>query len=72
MHAATPREGFFGLFKRGVMGSFHHISEKHMNRYLNEFSFRWDLRKVSDGERTVETIKAGEGKRFMYRVPIEK
>jgi transposase-like protein len=65
-------EGFFGLFKRGVMGSFHHISEKHMDRYLNEFSFRWDLRKVSDGERTVEAIKASEGKRLMYRVSLEK
>jgi transposase-like protein len=63
-------EGFFGLFKRGVMGSFHHISEKHMDRYLNEFSFRWDLRKVTDSERTVEAIKASEGKRLMYRVPI--
>lgn len=65
-------EGFFGLFKRGVMGSFHHISEKHMNRYLNEFSFRWDLRKVTDGERTVEAIKASEGKRLMYRQSLEK
>jgi transposase-like protein len=63
-------EGFFGLFKRGVMGSFHHISEKHMDRYLNEFSFRWDLRKVTDGERTVEAIRAAEGKRLMYRVPV--
>lgn len=65
-------EGFFGLFKRGVTGSFHHISEKHMDRYLDEFSFRWDLRKVSDGERTVEAIKAAEGKRLMYRVPVER
>ncbi|HTC04210.1 MAG TPA: IS1595 family transposase [Xanthobacteraceae bacterium] len=65
-------EGFFGLFKRGVMGSFHHISEKHMDRYLNEFSFRWDLRKVTDSERTVEVIKAVEGKRLMYRVPVGK
>jgi len=64
-------EGFFGLFKRGVMGSFHHISEKHMDRYLSEFSFRWDLRKVTDGERTVEAIKASEGKRLMYRVALE-
>lgn len=63
-------EAFFGLFKRGVMGSFHHISEKHMNRYLNEFSFRWDLRKVSDGERTDEAIRASEGKRLMYRQPL--
>lgn len=64
-------EGFFGLFKRGVMGSFHHISEKHMDRYLNEFSFRWDLRKVTDSERTVEAIKASEGKRLMYRQSLE-
>jgi len=64
-------EGFFGLFKRGVMGSFHHISERHMNRYLNEFSFRWDLRKVNDSERTTEAIRSAEGKRLMYRQPIE-
>jgi transposase-like protein len=64
-------EAFFGLFKRGVMGSFHHISKRHMNKYLNEFSFRWDLRKVSDGERTSEAIRASEGKRLMYRQPIE-
>jgi transposase-like protein len=63
-------EAFFGLFKRGVMGSFHHISKKHMDRYLTEFSFRWDLRKVTDSERTVEAIKASEGKRRMYRVPV--
>jgi len=63
-------EGFFGLFKRGVMGSFHHISEKHMNRYLNEFSFRWDLRKVTDSERTAEAIKGAEGKRLSYRMPM--
>jgi len=65
-------EAFFGLFKRGVMGSFHHISEKHMNRYLNEFSFRWDLRKSSDSDRTIEAIQSSEGKRLMYRAPIEK
>jgi transposase-like protein len=64
-------EAFFGLFKRGVMGSFHHVSKRHMNRYLNEFSFRWDLRKVSDDERTAEAIRSSEGKRLMYRTPIE-
>lgn len=63
-------EAFFGLFKRGVMGSFHHISKKHMNKYLNEFSFRWDLRQVTDGERTEEAIRASEGKRLMYKQPI--
>jgi transposase-like protein len=65
-------EAFFGLFKRGVNGSFHHISKQHMDRYLKEFSFRWDLRKVSDGERTIEAIRSSEGKRLMYREPIAK
>jgi transposase-like protein len=65
-------EGFFGLLKRGVMGSFHHVSPQHLSRYVDEFSFRWDLRGVTDSERTEEAIKGGEGKRLMYRVPVTK
>jgi hypothetical protein len=34
-------------------------------RYCYEFSFRWDERKVTDGERTVEAIKGAEGKRLI-------
>ena len=33
-------EGWFALLKRGVMGTFHHISEKHLDRYVDEFVFR--------------------------------
>lgn len=65
-------ESFFGLFKRGIVGSFHSISVKHMPRYLTEFSFRWDHRKRTDGERTAEAIKGVAGKRLMYRQPIAK
>jgi transposase-like protein len=65
-------ESYFALLKRGVIGSFHHVSAKHLDRYCNEFSFRWDLRKVTDSERTIAAIKAGEGKRLMYREPITK
>jgi hypothetical protein len=63
-------EAFFALFKRGIVGSFHSISVKHMPRYLTEFSFRWDHRKRTDGERTAEAITGVEGKRLMYRQPI--
>jgi transposase-like protein len=63
-------ESYFALLKRGVMGSFHHVSKKHLDRYCDEFSFRWNHRKVSDGERTVEAIKSSEGKRLTYREPI--
>lgn len=41
-------EGYFGLLKRGVNGTFHHISKKHLQRYLTEFDFRYNLRKLKD------------------------
>lgn len=59
-------EGFFGLLKRGVKGSFHHVSGEHLHRYLAEFDFRWNRRKVSDSERTQMLLSAVEGKRLMY------
>lgn len=60
-------ESFFALFKRGVHGTFHHISKQHLSRYANEFSFRWDHRKVDDGTRMVQAIAETDGKRLMYR-----
>lgn len=41
-------ESAFSLFKRGIVGSFHKISLKHLQRYLNEFSFRFNNRKDPD------------------------
>jgi len=41
-------ESAFSLFKRGVTGAFHKISLKHMQRYLDEFSFRFNNRKAAD------------------------
>jgi transposase-like protein len=38
-------EGAFGLFKRSIVGSFHQISVKHLDRYLDEFEFRFNNRK---------------------------
>ena len=38
-------EGAFGLFKRGIIGSFHQVSHKHLDRYLDEFEFRYNNRK---------------------------
>lgn len=38
-------EGAFGLFKRALVGSFHQVSTKHLDRYLDEFEFRYNNRK---------------------------
>jgi len=60
-------ESYFALLKRGVHGTFHHISKKHLAKYCNEFSFRWDNNKVTDGARTENAIKGFEGKRLMLK-----
>jgi transposase-like protein len=62
-------ESYFALLKRGVMGSFHHISKQHIDRYCDEFSFRWDHRKISDSDRTAIAIRQTEGRRLSYRWP---
>lgn len=64
-------ESWFSLLKRGVYGTFHHVSDKHLDRYLAEFMFRWDNRKATDFERTIQTIKASKGKRLYYKKPIQ-
>lgn len=65
VHTNTA-ESFFALLKRGHYGTFHQLSKQHLHRYCNEFGFRWNQRKVSDGDRMVAAIKGTEGKRLMY------
>jgi hypothetical protein len=65
-------ESAFSLLKRGIYGTFHNVSRKHLHRYVAEFDFRWNARKVDDGERLARAIRAAEGKRLRYRDPIKK
>ncbi len=62
-------ESYHSLLKRSIIGTHHHISVKHMSRYLREREFHWNRRKASDGERTVDAIRGAAGKRLMYRNP---
>jgi transposase-like protein len=63
-------EGFFSLLKRGVVGTFHHISEQHLPLYLAEFDHRHNCREMTDGERTVNGLQKVEGKRLTYREAV--
>lgn len=60
-------EGYFSLLKRGINGIYYHVSKKHLNFYLKEFDFRYNLRKLKDEMRTDLAIEGFEGKRLYYR-----
>lgn len=60
-------ENWFSLLKRGVTGTFHHVSEAHLDRYVDEFTFRYNNRKITDGERAVKAIEKVGGKRLTYK-----
>ena len=60
-------ESYFSLLKRGLIGTFHHVGEQHLHRYVKEFDFRWNYRKVSDAARADAALKGISGKRLTYR-----
>jgi transposase-like protein len=62
-------EGFFSIFKRGMRGVYQHCGEKHLHRYLAEFDFRYNTRKLTDMERSILAVRGGEGKRLTYHQP---
>jgi hypothetical protein len=63
-------ESFFSLLKRGVVGSWHHVSREHLAKYAGEFEFRWNTRKDTDGERLEKAVARVEGKRLTYRQAV--
>ncbi len=65
-------ECFFSILKRGVYGTFHHVSKKHLHRYCDEFSFRWNNRNRPEDYTIVSILKQAEGKRLYYRTPKNK
>ena len=65
-------EGLFSILKRGLTGVYHQVAQHHLHRYLAEFDFRYNRRKVTDGERTRDAIRLVAGKRLMLREPSER
>lgn len=60
-------EGYFSILKRGIIGVYHHVGKQHLHRYLSEFDFRYNGRKIDDAERSILALCGIEGKRLMYR-----
>jgi hypothetical protein len=59
-------EGYFSVLKRDIIGTYHHVSEAHLKRYLAEFDFRYNERMalgVNDAERASKAVAgvAGSG-----------
>ena len=58
--------------KRGIVGTYHSVSEAHLHRYLAEFDFRYNNRSgfgCEDAERAGRAMKGIAGKRLTYRLP---
>lgn len=64
-------EGAFGLFKRGIYGIYHQVSVKHLQRYCDEFTHRYNSRKIKDNDRFSITLSKPEG-RLKYSQLIAK
>ena len=63
-------EGYFGILKRGIGGIYQRVSKEHLNRYVSEFSFRYNNRiapEIDDRQRTITALDGIEGKRLTYR-----
>jgi transposase-like protein len=63
-------EGYFSILKRGIYGTYHHVSQQHLKRYLCEFDFRYNERialGISDAERAAKAVLGTVGKRLTYQ-----
>jgi transposase-like protein len=63
-------EGYFSILKRGLIGTYHHVSEAHLQRYVTEFDFRYNHRTklgYTDDQRANVVLKEIAGKRLTYK-----
>ncbi|NBR10426.1 MAG: hypothetical protein EBT98_12400 [Opitutaceae bacterium] len=63
-------EGYFSILKRGIIGTYHHVSSTHLKRYLAEFDFRYNHRSAlgfTDADRFHASLPGIVGKRMTYR-----
>ena len=67
-------EAYFGILKRGISGVYHHVSEEHLQRYVDEFDFRFSNRKslgIDDAQRAQKLLSGVVGKRLTYQTIVQ-
>lgn len=64
-------ENYFSILKRGLNGIYQHVGAQHLKRYIGEFDFRYNTRKVSDIYRSKKALEGIAGKRLFYREPLQ-
>ena len=67
-------ESFHALIKRAMYGTFHAVSEHHLQRYITEAAFKWNTRSklgFNDADRAETLLKGAKGKRLMYHQPSQ-
>lgn len=59
-------ENFWSLLKRGLYGTYHHVTPEYLGMYADEFAFRFNARKMSDAERVASALQNVEGRLTWY------
>lgn len=67
----NPAENFFSQLKRSIDGTHHHVSVQHLDRYIDEFAFRYTYRNDTDTERMARLIGQTHGRRMSYKRPTQ-
>ena len=63
-------ESFWSMLKRAYVGTFHKISPKHLQRYVDEFSGRHNVRELDTADQMTAVVVAMIGKRLRYAALI--
>jgi transposase-like protein len=71
VHTGTI-DGYWSLLKRGIIGIYHNVSQKHLHRYCDEFAYRYNTREKKDNVRFAESLERANGKRLTYKRLVNK